>query len=295
MAVPSPKAYDPTPSVNGPFGFLRYDDGSIGRAPHLTSATATIDPRTILARPDLAEQALEGIVRASAYRAPRAMHCVVPVADIHADAVAGNDPVDQLIFGEAFDVLDDRDDQVWGRARRDGIVGWVMRSALQSGAPLATHRIGLTDARLPLNALVVETGDPTGLAPIGSFAAAPVEVAQRLLGTPYKLGGRSSQGTDCCGLVQQALQACGRAAPRYADQQAELGQAVAADQARQGDLVIWLDPAEGPWNGHAGFMLDRDRVLHAVGRLGRVVIESFAEADARHRVTGSPGPVFRRL
>ncbi len=261
----------------------------------MTAAAASLDPRTTLARPDLAEQALEGIVRASAFRAVRAMHCTVPVADIHAAEAAGEHPVDQLIFGEAFDVLDARGDQVWGRARRDGIVGWVMLSALGDGAPLATHRIGSTDAGLPLNALLVEAGDPPGLAPIGSFAAEPVEVAERLLGTPYQLGGRSSLGTDCCGLVQQALYACGRAAPRYADQQAELGQAVVAGQARRGDLVIWLDPGEGPWNGHAGFMLDGDRVLHAVGRLGGVVIEPFAEADARHRVAGSPGPAIRRL
>jgi hypothetical protein len=261
----------------------------------LTSAATSHDPRTTLARPDLAEQALEGIVRAEVFRAVRAMHCAVPVADIHVDAVAGEHPVNQLIFGEAFDVLDTRDDQVWGRARRDGVVGWVTSAILRDGAPLATHRVGSTDDRLPLNALVVEAGDPPGLAPIGSFAAEPVEVAERLLGTPYKLGGRSSLGTDCCGLVQQALQACGRAAPRYADQQAELGQAVAAGQARRGDLVIWLDPGEGPWNGHAGFMLDGDRVLHAAGVLGGVVIEPFAEADARHRVAGSDGPAIRRL
>ncbi|MDP1912553.1 NlpC/P60 family protein [Brevundimonas sp.] len=261
----------------------------------MTDYAAASDSRTTLARPDLAEQALEGIVRATAFRAVRGMHCVAPVADIHIDAVAGEYPVDQLIFGEVFDVLDTRGDQVWGRARRDGVVGWVMLSALRDGAPLATHRIGSTGESLPLNALVVEAGDPPGLAPIGSFAAEPVEVAERLLGTPYKLGGRSSLGTDCCGLVQQALYACGRAAPRYADQQAELGQAVVADQARRGDLVIWLDPEEGPWNGHAGFMLDGDRVLHAVGRLGGVAIEPFAEADARHRVAGSDGPVIRRL
>ena len=242
----------------------------------MTAAAASLDPRTTLARPDLAEQALEGIVRASAFRAVRAMHCAVPVADIHIDVFAGEHPVDQLIFGEAFDVLDTRGDQVWGRARRDGVVGWVMQSALRDGAPLATHRIGTTGESLPLNALVVE-------------------VAERLLGTPYKLGGRSSLGTDCCGLVQQALYACGRAAPRYADQLAELGLVVAAGDARRGDLVIWLDPDEGPWNGHAGFILDGDRVLHAVGRLGGVAIEPFAEADVRHRVAGSPGPVFRRL
>ncbi|MEY4555334.1 MAG: hypothetical protein RL093_453 [Pseudomonadota bacterium] len=261
----------------------------------MTAAAASLDPRTTLARPDLAEQALEGTVRASAFRAVRVMHCAVPLVDIHADAVAGEHPIDQLIFGEAFDVLDTRGDQVWGRARRDGVVGWVMLSALKDGVPLATHRIGSTGESLPLNALVVEAGDPPGLAPIGSFAAEPVEVAERLLGTPYKPGGRSSLGTDCCGLVQQALYACGRAGPRYADQQAELGQAVAAGDARRGDLVIWLDSDEGPWNGHAGFILNGDRVLHAVGRLGGVAIETFAEADARHRVAGSDGPVIRRL
>lgn len=261
----------------------------------MTHAAASLDPRTTLARPDLAEQALEGIVRAGTFRAVRPMHCAVPVADIHLSVEPGEHPVDQLIFGEAFDVLDTRDDRVWGRARRDGVVGWVLLSALKDGTHLATHRIGSTDGPLPLNALVVEAGDPTGLAPIGSFAAEPVEVAERLLGTPYRLGGRSSLGTDCCGLVQQALYACGRAAPRYADQQAELGQAVAIGDARRGDLVIWLDPDEGPWNGHAGFMLDGDRVLHAVGRLGGVVIEPFAEADARHRVAGSDGPVIRHL
>ena len=261
----------------------------------MTAAAASLDLRTTLARPDLAEQALEGIVRAAAFRAAEPMHCAVPVADLHRETVAGEYPIDQLIFGEAFDVLDARDDRVWGRARRDGVVGWVLRSALKDGAPLATHRVGSTSDPLPLNALVVEDGDPVGLAPIGSFAAEPVEVAERLLGTPYQLGGRSSLGTDCCGLVQQALYACGRAAPRYADQQAELGRAVTAGEARRGDLVIWLDPDEGPWNGHAGFLLDGDRVLHAVGRLGGVVIEPFTEADARHRVAGSDGPVIRRL
>ena len=261
----------------------------------MTAAAAILDPRTTLARPDLAEQALEGVVRAAAFRAVRAMHCAVAVADIHADAAPGEHPIDQLIFGEAFDVLDGRGDRLWGRARRDGVVGWIDASDLAEGAPRPTHCVAGLDAALPLNAFVVDPGDVTGLTPVGEFAASPVEVAERLIGTPYRLGGRSSLGTDCCGLVQQALYACGLPGPRYADLQAELGRAVASGQARRGDLVIWLDPDEGPWNGHAGFMLDGGRVLHAVGRLGGVVIEPFADADARHRVEGSPGPVFRRL
>ena len=259
----------------------------------MTAAAATLDPRTTLARPDLAEQALEGVVRASAFRAVRPMHCAVPVADLHAEAVPGEYPIDQLIFGEAFDVLDSRDDRLWGRARRDGVVGWIDAAALAEGAPLPTHRIETVDADLPLNALV--SGPVEAAAAIGAFADDAVAVAEGLLGVPHRLGGRSSRETDCCGLVQQALYACGRVAPRYADQQAELGAGVPMSEVRRGDLVVWLSPGEGPWNGHAGFMLDADRVLHATGHHGAVVIEVFAEADARHRGADGAEPVIRRL
>jgi hypothetical protein len=259
----------------------------------LIAAAAILDPRTTLARPDLAEQALEGIVRAAAFRAVRPMHCAVAVADIHADVAPGEHPIDQLIFGEAFDVLDARGDRLWGRARRDGVVGWIDAAALAEGAPLPTHRIEAVDADLPLNALV--PGPVEAAAPIGAFADEAVVIAHRLLGVPHRLGGRTSRETDCCGLVQQALYACGRAAPRYADQQAELGAPVPLSEARRGDLVVWLSPGEGPWNGHAALMLDPDRVLHATGHHGAVVIEAFAEADARHRGPDGAEPVIRRL
>jgi len=259
----------------------------------LTAAATSLDPRTTLARPDLAEQALQGIVRASVFRAIRPMHCSVPVVDIHADARTGNPPVDQLIFGETFDVLDNRGDRLWGRARRDGVVGWVDASALAEGAPRPSHQIKAIDAALPLNALV--TGPRRGAVAIGTFADDAVAVAERFVGVPHRLGGRTPQGTDCCGLIQQSLYACGRAAPRYSDQQAELGVGVALSEARRGDLVVWLSPGEGPWNGHAGLMLDADRVLHATGHHGTVVIEAFAEADARQRGTGGAAPVIRRL
>jgi hypothetical protein len=261
----------------------------------LTAAAATLDPRTTLARPDLAEQALEGIVRAAAFRPVQPMHCAVPVIDLHAGPEAGDHPVDQLIFGEAFDVLEARSDRVWGRARRDGVVGWVQRSALAAGAPLPTHRVDSTGDALPLNALVTDRGGATVLAPIGGFAAEPVEVAGRLIGVPHRLGARSSLATDCAGLIQQALYACGRAAPRYADQQAELGEAVRADDAGRGDLVIWLKADEAPWRGHSGFLLDADRVLHATGHHGAVVVEARAEAEARYRAGGFAAPVFRRV
>ncbi len=264
----------------------------------MTLDAASHDPRTTLARPDLAEQALEGVVRAAAYRPVRPMRAAVPLADIHADADPASERIDQLIYGEVFDVLDQKGDRLWGRARRDGLVGWISASALQPGVRLPTHRVAAVASALPLNALVAGPSDVSDadLAPVGAFESDPVAVAERLLGVPHSLGARSSTATDCSGLIQQALYACGRAGPRHADQQADLGEPVDRSDARRGDLVVWLaPPGDHSWTGHSAFMLDGERVIHATGHHGAVVIESFAEADARYRADGFEAPLFRRL
>jgi cell wall-associated NlpC family hydrolase len=54
--------------------------------------------------------------------------------------------------------------------------------------------------------------------PATDFAAA----AEGLLGAPYLWGGRSAAGLDCSALVQLALMATGRTAPRDSDMQAAL-------------------------------------------------------------------------
>ncbi len=254
----------------------------------MTATDAPFDPRTTLARADLAEQGLEGIVRADVHRAAQPMQCATPVADI---VDASGQTIDQLVSGEAFDVLETLQDRAWGQARRDGVVGWVDRAALIEGAPLPRSRISALDADLPPNALSADDAH----IPVGTFESDPVAFAERWLGVPHRLGGRTPKGTDCCGLIQQALYACGRAGPRYADEQAELGRAVSRADARRGDLVVWLHPGQGPWNGHSAFMLDGDRVLHATGHHGAVVIETLAEAGARYVAEGFEAPVFRRL
>lgn len=263
----------------------------------MTDPSATFDPATTLARPDLAALALEGRVRAQAYRATEPLRCIQAVADIHAGASPASERIDQLLFGEIFDALERRGGRVWGQARRDGTVGWMDAGALGGAGALPTHRIAAVDADLPLNALV-RTGDASqgGLVEIGAFEADPVTVAERLLGVPHALGARSSLATDCSGLVQQALLACGRAGPRRAHEQAELGRAVSRSDARRGDIVVWLNQKPGQsWTGHSGFMLDGARVLHATGHHGAVMVEAFDDADARYLGDGFQPAVFRHL
>ena len=244
----------------------------------------------------LAEQALEGLMRAEAYRRTEAMHCRVPVADIVSDA---EQRTDQLLYGEAFDVLHRQGDRVWGRARRDGVVGWVALDALSPGAPLARRRVASVTAALPLNALVGEAAEglsETDLQPVGDFEREPVAVAERLLGRPHALGARSSFETDCSGLVQQALLACGLPGPRRSDAQADLGRPIARNAAQRGDLVVWMAPnREHDWTGHSAIMVDADQIIHSTGARGGVVIEPLTEVEARLTGEGFASAVFRRL
>ncbi len=126
------------------------------------------------------------------------------------------------------------------------------------------------------------------LAPLGRVETDFVAVAERFVGAAYLWGGREAGGVDCSGLVQQALFACGRACPRDADLQEDLGVAAAPDAPQRGDLVFW--------HGHVAIMLDEARIVHANGYHAAVAIEPLAEAisaeyDGRRR---GPAGGYRR-
>lgn len=275
-----------------------------------------LDPRTTLARPDLADVRLEGQVRAARFAAARAMRCIAPAAGVLEAGAEDARQQDQLLFGEGFDVLEEAGGWAWGQARRDGYVGWVRLQALGPQGEAPTHRVGalrtcgFSQADLKsrvvglysINALVVATEAQDGflrcgeagwiwaphLAAIGEFEAEAAAVAERFLGAPYVWGGRDSLGLDCSGLIQQALHATGRACPRDTDQQlAAFPREAAPDALERGDLVFW--------KGHVGMMLDASRLLHANAHHMAVAIEPLGETIARVKQRYGNEPVgFRR-
>ena len=259
------------------------------------------DPRLTLARPDLADAALQGVVKAERFEKTRAFRCGVACTAIRREPDAAAEQLDQLLFGETFHVIETGRGWGWGQADRDGYVGHVLLADLKPGAVPASHRVkarlayafGRPDitsppaALLSLNALVAAEGEEgqfvkaagagwlpaVQLAPIGEVEADPAAVAERFLHAPYHWGGRDGRGLDCSGLVQQALHACGRWCPRDSDQQQALGRPVQQADLARGDLVFWP--------GHVGMMLDAARLIHANAFHMQVQIEPLAEAVAR--------------
>lgn len=277
--------------------------------------------RTALIRDRVADARLEGVVSADRYVVVRPGQVVTPAAALRAGPDPGAEQVSQLLFGEAFDRLDDQGDYVFGQARRDGCVGWAPAKAIDQPLSTPTHWVSALRAYafaepsikapasgpLSLNALVrvveeTETlmrAERVGwiarrhLAPIGVCAADPAAVALAHLGAPYVWGGRDSTGLDCSGLVQQALLACGFACPRDADQQQALGAPAPADDLIRGDLIFW--------RGHVGMMADPRRLIHANAHHMAVTLEPLATVIARgedplayRRLSGRKSPARRR-
>ena len=273
------------------------------------------DRRTLLARADLADSRLEGLVRADRFAEITEMRCIRSTAGILKAAEEGAEQEDELLFGEDFDVLEARDGWSWGQARRDGYVGFVRSAALAPAAGAPTLRVAALrtcgfsrpDLKSAVVALIsmgglIRAGDirdgyvdageggwiwAAHLESIGVFETDAVSVAERFLGTPYLWGGRSSLGLDCSGLVQQALMASGRACPRDTDQQfAAFPRLVERRALARGDLVFW--------KGHMGMMLDGERMIHANAHHMAVAVELLNDALARIEAAGAPFAGYRR-
>jgi len=270
------------------------------------------DKRLTPARPDLAAAHLKGVVDAPRYAegekfsigAGRASLRVRPSDDAAQDS--------ELLFGEIFTVYDSAQGWAWGQAANDLYVGYLRQDALARPfetqarvsalmAPVFAAADLKTPVRdlLPLNAAVpvlAREGDYANVGPgfvhrqhlVAEAQKDFVAIAERFLGVPYVWGGKTAAGLDCSGLVQTALQAVGKAAPRDTDMMEKtLGDTIALSDVRRGDLVFW--------KGHMGVMLDETRLLHANAFHMAVTIEPLTEAVARIEKIAGPVTSIKRL
>lgn len=213
---------------------------------------------------------------------------------IHTKATAESGIVSELLPGEGFAVLEYAGGWAWGYCEADGIVGYVEAIALatreetthivcEKWAPVAPDaRVNAPIlAGLPIGSrlhgqesggcLATEYGcvPLSHLRPIADHDEDPVVVAERMMSVPWLDGGRGPGGIDASGLIQLALGLCGIAAPRLADQQAELGEFVAAGlPLRHGDLVFAGEVA--------GLMVDDLMFIHASAAAGKVTTAPYA-------------------
>ncbi|SFR79201.1 NlpC/P60 family protein [Sphingomonas jatrophae] len=227
-----------------------------------------------------------------------------------AEPAGGSRAVSELRLGDGFALLDESGGWAWGYSLDDHYVGYVPASALgHDAAP--THFI---KARTALVFAAPDIKAPvTGTLPIGARVAGefegdflrvddgflhhrhvralgewhqdPAAVATKLLGTPYRWGGRSGFGIDCSGLIQLALGLSGLVVPRDSDQQRDsIGQPIADSETLQRNDIVFFP-------GHVGLMLDERSIIHANAHAMVVSVEDLEAVVAR----GSAIVARRRL
>jgi cell wall-associated NlpC family hydrolase len=300
------------------------DDGPatspVAEGTQASSLPPALDRRRHAVRPDLAALSLRTQVAAPRYAAGSLRQVIRPAVPLRREPRPDIGLETEALFGELVTVYDEAEGWSWVQLQRDRYVGYLPTSALSAEIMPATHRVKALGTflypspdiktppimHLPLNAelRVAEWGERFArlerggfvltrhVADRGTFERDFVDIAERLIGTPYLWGGRTRIGIDCSGLVQISLEAAGRAAPRDSDMQmAELGKPIeipeSLDGFERGDLMFW--------DGHVGVMADGLMLVHANAHHMAVVAETLPEAVARIARLGSPLAAVRRF
>ncbi len=232
--------------------------------------------------------------------------CPLSVVPVRSTPAHKAELVSQLLFGEAFELLDRKGKQ-WFHIRCpwDQCTGWVKANQVKAITP-SEYQSYLSESAFSLELFQPIMGEKEFIAvPLGAvlprfdgirlFLADlpytfsgqavfsdeiknPVEfilkVARRYLTAPYQWGGRSPFGIDSSGLTQMIYKMTGVYLPRYPEQQVFCGENIDfIEQAQPGDLAFFQNR-----NGkitHTGLIFPEKKILHAYGKVRLDKIDHF--------------------
>lgn len=213
---------------------------------------------------------------------------------MRAEASDRAEMVNQVLFGEQAQVLEERKDWLRVRLLHDQYEGWVDRKQLvlfqgeayQEQAAVMTDMIEMiaqeeTEEHFPIFlGSFLPSLNEAGHFKLGEekfvfhghasrekqSRAQLLEHAFKYLHSPYLWGGRSPFGIDCSGFTQMVYRLSGYSLPRDAYQQAKLGETLSfIEESEAGDLAFF-DNKDGDIT-HVGLILEDNYIIHASGQV----------------------------
>lgn len=211
--------------------------------------------------------------------------------------------VSQLLYGEAFKIIDERKDWFKIRTLWDQYEGWLTKhqaTLIQANDYTAIAKESFIPSQHLIDFIQVENKEIVPI-PLGSdLRALPylnhsieqpplplnfskealIKTAYQYLHAPYLWGGKTPLGIDCSGLTQMVYKIHGIPLKRDAYLQAEQGKTLSfIDESEPGDLAFF-DNKEGEIT-HVGILLQNHFILHAHGkvRIDRIDQSGIFNAD----------------
>ncbi|MEQ9261555.1 MAG: C40 family peptidase [Owenweeksia sp.] len=224
--------------------------------------------------------------------------CSLSVVPMRLEPNDRSEMINQVLFGETFQVLEQR--KKWSRIRlaHDRYEGWLDNKQWDLLSESFFHE--LQGESIPVSTEMIEIISHPGsgsfypillgsMLPkmqkegkvklennhfdfLGPFTKNPssrirlVEFAYQYLNAPYLWGGRTPIGIDCSGFTQMVYRLTGYSLPRDSAEQARHGLTLSfIEESEPGDLAFF-DNEEGIIT-HVGIILSDNYIIHASGKV----------------------------
>ena len=236
--------------------------------------------------------------------------CAVAAAPVRKEPAHRSEMVNQLLFGELMEVLEENDEWIRVRSLYDDYEGWltyhlistISKEVAEAYQPFVatgiTNPITLPDQLInaPMGSVLVGFDEETRLLwdehykYHGTYrnTSKPAEIhqlpklVQPWINAPYLWGGKTFMGVDCSGFVQTIFKVLGIQLQRDAYQQAEQGRTVEnISLAKEGDLGFFHN--EKGRVTHVGIILSPGTIIHSSGK---VKIDRLDDKGIINRETG---------
>jgi hypothetical protein len=219
--------------------------------------------------------------------------CNLAVIPLRAEPNERSEQVSQVLFGEAFEIIEWKENWVQIITSIDNYTGWIGRLQFVMLGHMDFLRLKQTPPRLTHGAVTQAwkiIDNSMVYLPVGSslsFIKGTTchigkekfeiigeiggdnkldTVAKSFLNTPYLWGGRTHFGIDCSGFTQTVFRLRGINLKRDASLQAEQGVLVPSlAEVKLGDLAFFNN-AEGKIT-HVGIILNEEYIIHASGKV----------------------------
>ena len=225
--------------------------------------------------------------------------CALSAVPVRAEASERSEMINQLLFGETFEIIDSIDEWKVTRGSLDKYEGFIDNKQIlhipeseyqrlnNAGRVFPKELVSEVTERNYSSCFNILFGSPLpgfmdGKMKVGdceyhfkddSMAQAKeinpgelITTAKKYLGAPYLWGGRSPFGIDCSGFMQVVFNMHGVTLYRDASCQAKQGTTlILISEAEPGDIAFF-DNEEGQII-HVGMIIENEKIIHASGQV----------------------------